>query len=115
MKIENLLTDEVILVELGERLAQRRLEFQLTQADLAEQAGVSKRTLERIEAGAPTQLSTLIRVLRVLDLLDRLDGLIPAGGPRPMDLLKLKGKERQRTSRGKKLSGAEPWQWGEES
>ena len=115
MKIENLLTDEAILVELGKRLAQRRLTFQLTQADLAEQSGVSKRTVERIEAGATTQLSTLIRILRVLQLLDRLEDLIPASGPRPMDLLKLKGKERQRASRRKKPSTAEPWQWGDEA
>ncbi|MCW9049155.1 MAG: helix-turn-helix domain-containing protein [Deltaproteobacteria bacterium] len=115
MKIEQLLSDETILVELGERLAQRRLELELTQAELAEQAGVSKRTLERIEAGASTQLSTLIRVLRVLELLDRLENLIPASGPRPMDLLKLKGKERQRAPRGKKLSDAEPWQWGDDA
>jgi transcriptional regulator with XRE-family HTH domain len=56
-----LLTDKSILAELGGRLAQRRLELKLTQADLAEQAGVSKRTVERIEAGATTQMSTMIR------------------------------------------------------
>ena len=64
MKIEGLLTDEAIMTELGRRLSQRRLELQLTQEMLAEQAGVSKRTVERIEAGATTQTSTLIRVLR---------------------------------------------------
>ncbi len=42
MKIERLLTDETILAELGSRLVQRRLEFELTQADLAEEAGVLK-------------------------------------------------------------------------
>jgi transcriptional regulator with XRE-family HTH domain len=114
MKIEELLTDETILLELGERLAQRRLEFELTQAQLAEQAGISKRTLERIESGASTQLSTLIRILRILDLLDRLENLVPASGPRPMDLLKLKGKERQRAPRGKKSTSDEPWQWGDD-
>jgi len=65
MKIEGLLTDEVILEELGGRLARRRLELQLTQEMLAEQAGVSKRTVERAEAGATVQVSTLIRILRV--------------------------------------------------
>ena len=35
MKIEGLLTDEAILAELGGRLAQRRLELQLTQEMLA--------------------------------------------------------------------------------
>jgi transcriptional regulator with XRE-family HTH domain len=115
MKIEELLSDEAILRELGERLAQRRLELELTQAELAEQAGVSKRTVERMEVGATTQLSTLIRVLRVLDLLARLDKLVTVSGPRPTDLLKLKGKERQRAPRGKKSAPDEPWQWGDEA
>ena len=40
MKIDGMLTDEAVLAELGSRIAQRRLELQLTQAMLAEQAGV---------------------------------------------------------------------------
>jgi transcriptional regulator with XRE-family HTH domain len=115
MKIEKLLTDEAILMELGGRLAQRRLELQLTQEMLAEQAGVSKRTVERIEAGATAQMSTLIRVLRVLELLDRLETLAPEAGPRPMDLVKLKGKARKRASGKRKSKDKGPWQWGDQS
>ena len=115
MKIEGLLTDESILVELGKRLTQRRLELELTQADLADQAGISKRTVERIEAGATTQLATLIRILRALELLDGVENLIPEPGPRPMDLLKLKGRQRQRAPRKKKAARDEPWTWGDET
>ena len=115
MKIEVLLTDEAILAELGGRLAQRRLELQLTQEMLAEQAGVSKRTVERIEAGATTQMSTLIRILRALELLDRLETLVPEAGPRPMDLVKLKGKARKRASGKRKSTDKGPWHWGDET
>jgi len=115
MKIEGLLTNEAILAELGNRLAQRRLELQLTQEMLAEQAGVSKRTVERIEAGATTQMSTLIRILRVLELLDRLETLVPEAGPRPMDLVRLKGKARKRASGKRKSTDEGPWQWGDET
>lgn len=115
MKIDGLFTDEAILAELGGRLAQRRLELQLTQEMLAEQAGVSKRTVERIEAGATAQMSTLIRVLRVLELLDRLETLVPEAGPRPMDLVRLKGKARKRASGKRQTAHAGPWQWGDES
>jgi transcriptional regulator with XRE-family HTH domain len=115
MKIEGLLTDEAILAELGGRLARRRLELQFTQEMLAEQAGISKRTVERIEAGATAQISTLIRILRALELLDRLEALVPEAGPRPMDLVKLKGKARKRAS-GKRQSAKDaPWQWGDET
>ena len=51
MLIESLLTDEAILEEIGRRLARRRVDLGCTQADLAEQSGVAKRTVERIEAG----------------------------------------------------------------
>ena len=114
MKITSLLTDNAVLAELGSRITSRRIELRLTQADVAEQAGIAKRTLERMEAGQTSQLSTLVRVLRVLDAASGLDGLIPESGPRPMDLIKRKGKVRQRVSRPKtaKKSG-KPWRWGE--
>lgn len=61
MKTEWLLTDEAVLEEIGRRLKQRRLDLQLTQEILADEAGVSKRTVERIEAGKTAQMSTLIQ------------------------------------------------------
>ncbi len=115
MKIEGLLTDKAILAELGRRFAQSRLELQLTQEMLAEQAGVSKRTVERVEAGATTQISSIIRILRVLGLLDRLETLVPEAGLRPMDLLKLKGKVRKRASGKRKPTDEIPWKWGNEA
>lgn len=115
MKIAGQLTDEAILVEIGARLARRRLDLQLTQAEVAEQAGVAKRTLERIEAGASAQMSSMIRILRVLELLDGLDGLVPSAEPRPMDLLKRKGKQRQRASGRRAGHRADkPWSWNDE-
>ena len=114
MKITDLLTDDAVLAELGARLAGRRVELQLTQAAVAEQAGIAKRTLERMEAGQTSQLATLVRVLRALDAASGLDSVIPEPGPRPMDLLKRKGKVRQRASgqRAAKAS-AKPWRWDE--
>ena len=116
MKISKLLADDAILAELGERLARRRLDLQLTQADAAEQAGIAKRTLERIEAGHSAQMSSMIRIFRVLDLLPGLESLIPEAGPRPMDLLKRKGKVRQRASKRRRPEQSDkPWSWGDES
>lgn len=100
-----LLTDDAVLAELGVRIAARRVELQLTQAAVAEQAGIAKRTLERMEAGQTSQLSTLVRVLRVLGAASGLDGLIPESEPSPMALLRQKGKVRQRAS-GKRAAQA---------
>ena len=71
----------------------------MTQAELAEQAGVGKRTLERIEAGGGAELVTLIRILRALKILDGFEQLIPELPPSPIEQLKLRGKRRQRVSR----------------
>ena len=116
MKISSLLSDDAILAELGQRLAHRRIARDLTQAQLAEQAGIAKRTVERIEAGASAQLSSLVRVLRVLELLDALDSLLPVAGPGPLDLLRRQGRVRQRASTRRDAPiDDEPWTWDDEA
>jgi transcriptional regulator with XRE-family HTH domain len=110
------MADTTVFEALGRRLIRRRLDLQLTQAKLAEHAGVSKRTVERMESGAAAQTLSLVRVLRVLDLQQGFDQLIPETGPRPMDLLKLKGKERKHASSGKRsVQSPKNWSWGEDS
>ena len=112
----SLLDDKAILSEIGARISQCRIDCQLSQARLADQAGVSKRTIERIEAGHSAQMSSMIRVFRVLGLLQGLDAMIPDTGPRPMDILKLEGKKRQRaySSRGKVIDKVAKWSWDDE-
>jgi len=85
--------------------------------DLAEEAGISKRTVERLEMGAvATQLSVLIRVCRVLDLLDRFELLIPEPVPSPIQQLKLRRRQRQRASRIKtSKSRSGKWHWADKS
>ncbi len=115
MKISNQLSDDAVLSEIGQRIAQYRIRIGMTQAILAEQSGVSKRTLERIEAGASAQISTIIRLLRALDLLSALDVAIPESTTGPMDLLKRKGKTRKRASKKRAAQSEKPWRWGDES
>ena len=116
IEITNLLADDAILTELGERIAQTRINAQLTQAQLAEQAGVSKRTIERIESGHSAQMLSMIRVFRVLGLMPALDQMIPDTGPRPMDLLKLRGRQRQRasSSRHQESDTDNGWSWDDD-
>ncbi len=112
MKLYELNTETAILAELGQRLAQMRVNLNLTQADTAEQAGLSKPTLERIEAGKSARMDNMIRLLRVLGLLELLDQLIPEPGPRPLDLLKRHGKGRKRASTVREPKpGKAKWNW----
>ena len=114
MKITKQIPPHIILQELGQRLARRRLDLGLTQAEAADEAGVGKRTVERIEGGGDTQVSTLIRLLRVLELVEGLDQLVPKAKLRPLDLLKLKGKQRKRASSRGTDKPTDKWQWGDE-
>lgn len=115
MKIVGPLTDQAILQELGGRLARARIELNLTQAALAEQSGVSKRTIERLESGeAATQLSGFVRVCRALGLLERFDFLIPETAPSPMAQLRQQGRKRQRATSKKAVPGQpEKWTWSD--
>lgn len=117
MRLSGKLSDDAILREFGRRLAAARLARNLTQASLAEQAGVSKRTVERLESGeAAARLSGLVRILRALDLADRLDAVVPAPTISPVEQLKREGRMRQRAS-GRRASkpASRTWTWGDES
>jgi transcriptional regulator with XRE-family HTH domain len=115
MKIARPLSDAAVLAELGARLAQTRLNRNLSQDQLAVEAGISKRTLERLEAGHPAQIVNLVRVLRALDLVDRLDLLIPEPIPSPLAQLKLKGRKRERASRPRTKAGRTSWTWDDDT
>jgi len=120
VKIERYLTDDAVLVELGRRLERTRLERNLTQRELAAEAGVERKALQRIEAGEPVKVTSLIRVLRALGLLDALDQLVQEPVPSPIELLKLHGKSRRRASgerqkRAPVRDETAPWQWGDET
>lgn len=124
MRITPELTDAAIAQILGERIERYRIEAGLTQAELAERAGIGKRTVERVEAGGGAELVTVIRVLRTLNALEGFERLLPELPPSPIEQLKLRGKQRQRVShpRGRREAPehrnqvrdsvqAKPWSW----
>jgi DNA-binding XRE family transcriptional regulator len=93
------MSDSAVMTEIGHRIQQERLNRNLEQAVLAKQAGISRRTLQRLEAGGVCTLNSLIRILRALDKLGELNHFIPPVGFSPLQLAKLKGYERQRAGR----------------
>jgi len=98
------MSDKAIQAELAGRLQRERLNQNLSQVELAGRAGISLRTLKYLEGGRGVSMPTMIRVLRALDRLDRLNAFLAETGPSPIQLAKLKGRERQRASapRGKR-------------
>jgi putative transcriptional regulator len=107
------MTDAVVLSEIGQRLERLRLERNITQAELARQAGISRRTLVRLEQGEElVGAAALLRVLRALGLLGQVEQLVPEALPSPIEQLRLQGRRRQRASGSKRDDVAAPWTWG---
>lgn len=110
------MTDAAVLTELGDRLSRLRLHRNLTQAQLAREAGVSKRTLIRLERGESSQVTSLIRVVRALGLLGNLDGFVPPPLPSPLEQLRARSAQRRRASPVAKTDKPpSAWIWGDES
>jgi transcriptional regulator with XRE-family HTH domain len=115
MRFDNLLTDAVVLEEIGARLKRKRVDAGLTQAQLAAQAGIAKRTVERLESGNGTDSRALVRVLRALKLVENLEGMLPDTPQSPVALLKTRGRERTRvraTRAEESAQGGTSWKWG---
>lgn len=116
MTIDARTADAAILAEIGRRLARARLARNLTQGQLAAQAGVGRVTVARLEAGESVKLVSLIRILRVLDLVDALDRLIPPPVPSPIERISRASAERRRASGERRAHEPDeaPWVWGDE-
>lgn len=87
------MTDLAIASELGKRLKSTRNRKKLSQAEVAERAGISAFTVSQMETGKNITLASLIAVMRVLKLLENFDALIPELRISPIELLK-KSKRR---------------------
>lgn len=68
-------TSDEITAELGLRLKAVRLSQSLSQADLAERAGVSAGTVKALEKTGQSSLASLVRVVQALGLSDQLQAL----------------------------------------
>ena len=97
MKDLNAMTDQAIAKEIGTRLKALRLRKNWSQEEIAEFSGLSKKAIRNAENGSSTLL-TYIKILRPLKALDTLENFIPSETISPLQLLKMKGKKRQRAS-----------------
>jgi transcriptional regulator with XRE-family HTH domain len=114
---------------MGQRLAQYRLNQNLSQADLGKRAGVSRNTITRMEAGESTQATNLIRTLRALGLLQNLDALVPEPQVSPLQMASRQGNARIRAGKAAakgtaKVAGVatvtasgekKPWEWDDDA
>lgn len=96
-----MLPDTAIPRKIGERLKKARLQQNITQHNLAQEAGVSLSSIRKIEKGEIGAFETLMRVLRTLGLLEVLQPLVNEPQPRPSEYYEMvhsAAKIRQRAS-----------------
>jgi transcriptional regulator with XRE-family HTH domain len=114
MRIDQDMTAEAVLSELGGRVAAWRLARGLTQEQLAFRADIGRATLQRLEAGASVQLTSLVKLLRSVGMLDTLDVLLRESVRPTVDSGQSDGQRpRQRAPRQHRgrSAGDGRWQW----
>jgi transcriptional regulator with XRE-family HTH domain len=122
MHIDEITTDAAVLDELGRRLERHRLERNLTQAELAAEAGVGQATVQRAERGRSVQMTSMIKLLRTLGLLGGLDLAVPESIALPIAQLEREQRKlRRRASRRRGGRSGEDgeatgktWRWGDQ-
>jgi transcriptional regulator with XRE-family HTH domain len=118
MNIEDLMTDDAVLAELGRRLARHRLERNWTQAEMAAEAGLGQATVQRAERGESVQMTSMIKLLRTLGLLGALDAAVPESIVLPIAQLEREQRHARRRASGRGRAAGEPgersWTWGDE-
>jgi putative transcriptional regulator len=104
---------EQIATVLGKRLADIRLSQNRTQEQVANEAGISRATLVRLEQGHGVSLDTFIRVMMALKLGEHIENFLPDPSIRPLERVALAGRERQRARPKRAEKTEEMWTWGD--
>ena len=101
MEITQFDSDNAVLSELGARLERIRLSRNISQAQLAQNSGVSRATVERVERGEAVNFKSVIRILRSFGLIEALGEVIVEPRLGPFDAFRQQGRQRVRATGGR--------------
>lgn len=106
-------TSDQIEAALCKRLESIRLSRNITQAQLAEEAGVSPRTIGRLEKGQGISVDTFIRIMIALGIQQSLEALLPDPTVRPIERVGISAGERKRARPTQSSDERPTWSWGD--
>jgi transcriptional regulator with XRE-family HTH domain len=106
-------TSDQIEAALCKRLENIRLSRNITQIQLADEAGVSPRTIGRLEKGQGVSVDTFLRVMTALGIQQNLEALLPDPTVRPIERIDIGGGERKRARPGLSSNERAKWSWGD--
>lgn len=96
------LTNNRIESIIGQRIKQLRLDYNITQKELATKTGMSRVSISKIERGMGANLSSLIQIMRGLRVLENIEYLIPEQEISPIEMIRLKNKSKKKRASTKK-------------
>ena len=106
-------TSNQIETALCKRLETIRLSRNITQAQLAAEAGVSSRTIGRLENGQGVSMDTFIRIMMALGIQQSLEALLPDPTVRPIERVGIGAGERKRARPTRFTDDRSTWSWGD--
>ena len=95
------------------RIESIRLSRNITQGQIAYEAGISERTVRRLENGEGVSMDTFIRVMTALGIQQNFEILLPDPSVRPVERIKKAAEERKRARPAKSNKEHPKWTWGE--
>lgn len=90
------MSDAAVVKQIAAFIKHTRLQQNVTQAKLAEMAGLNRWTISNVEKGESLTITTLIQILRALDILYVLNDFKINDEISPIEYAKLQEKKRQR-------------------
>ena len=100
--VDYFMSNEALLKYIGQQIRHMRINSNFTQKELAQDAGISRVTLDHLEDGDGVKLETLIRVLRALQKLEILNSFETQAIVSPLLLAQVEGKMPNRVSKKRK-------------
>jgi transcriptional regulator with XRE-family HTH domain len=97
--------------ELGQKIKLYRIMKEMSQQDLEDKTGISKRSISRLEQGESVQLENLFKILLALDLGENIELLVPDQTKKPSYYLK---KTDNKAKRVRKKTEKNDFKWGDE-
>ncbi len=103
--------EQEYIKELGQKVRTYRIMNGMSQQDLEDRSGVSKRSISRLEQGESVQVDNLFKIIIALGLGDNIELLVPDQTKRPVYYLKQTESKPQRVRR---KTGGNHFKWGDE-
>ena len=110
------LTDKAILVQVGLKLKEIRIEKNISQGELAKASGLSAFSISQMENGHNTSILSLVMVLRALNKLEILDEILKDKPISPIALSEYAKKhpKKNHASKSKKVAETTDFNWDNE-